>query len=75
MSKNEDKHEQKNQRVKAAGAGPEREGGWYGGGAMGPDGVRHARHETVFLLTHYFENELKERTNELTPLAAYLKLV
>lgn len=28
-----------------------------------------------FLLTHYFENELKERTNELTPLAAYLKLV
>lgn len=28
-----------------------------------------------FLLTHYFENELKERTNELTPLAAYLNLV
>lgn len=49
MKKNEDKHEQKNQRVKAAGAGPEREkGGWYGGGAMGPDAVRHARHETVF---------------------------
>lgn len=51
MKKNEDKHEQKNQRVKAAGAGPEREGGWYGGGAMGPDTVRHARHETVFF-TH-----------------------
>lgn len=28
-----------------------------------------------FLLTHYFENELKGRTNELTPLSAYLKLV
>lgn len=48
MKKNEDKHEQKNQRVKAAGAGPERERGWYGGGAIGPDAVRCARHETVF---------------------------
>ena len=48
MKKNENKHKKKNQRVKAAGAGPEREGGWYGRGAMDPDGVRHARHETVF---------------------------
>lgn len=48
MKKNENKHKKKNQRVKAAGAGPEREGGCYGGGAMGPDAVRHARHETVF---------------------------
>ena len=30
---------------------------------------------TEEFFAHYFEDELKERTNELTPLAAYLKLV
>ena len=50
VKKNENKHEQKNQRVKVAGAGPERErAGMDVGGAMGPEAVRHVRrHETVY---------------------------
>ena len=62
--------------MKAAGAGPEREkGAGMGEGQwVRTPSVMHVM-RLCFLLTHYFENELKERTNELTPLAAYLKLV
>ena len=57
--KNENKHEQKNQRVKAAGAGPEREkGAGMGEGQwVRTPSVMHVT-RLCFLLTYYFENEL-----------------
>ena len=75
VKKNENKHEQKNQRVKVAGAGPERESG-DGCGRGDGSGSRSSCTSWDCVLKNFLLITLKVNwRNELTPLAAYLKLV